>query len=326
MKTEKRSRFRAESRGESFRLTPIDVEVLALLQRYRYLPSNYIAALLALKGDYYKDILHKLRHRAGLIDCPPASWAAVNARYRPAVYCLTDNGAQALKHLSLYAPRPKTGHEFNHELGVCLIRASFEIGAREHGLQLITAEDILDHPNCPAHTRHQKNPWPVPVSFDWTFDGRKTRVEQVVKTDGEFFALARPHAGGRTTLAFPGFEFDRRTEPLEPADYERPSIKKKILAFRAIAGQAIYRSRFGLPNAIIPFITTNEYHMRSMMKVVEVISNGHGSKLFIFKSLPNFSAFESFPPPTGHMLTASWHRVGHPPFDILEELGIRNQK
>lgn len=325
MKTERRSRFRAESRGEPYRLTQTDVDVLALLQRYRYLPSTYVAALLGLEGDYYKDILHKLRHKAGLIDCPPASWAAVNARYRPAVYGLTDKGASALKLRGLYVPRLKSGHEFNHELGVCLIRASFEIGARQHGLQLIPAEDILNHPNCPTHTRHQTSPWTVPVAFDWTFDGSKMRVEHTVKTDGEFFALARPHANGRTTLAFPGFEFDRRTEPLEPADYERPSIKKKILAFRAIASQGIYRSRFGLPNAIVPFITVNEVHLRSMMRVVESVSNGHGSKLFIFKSLPNFAAFESFPPPTGHMLTTPWQRVGHSPYEILKELGASNK-
>ena len=322
MQTTKRSRFRAESRGESYLVTQVDIDVLQLLQRYRYLPSNYVAALLGLKGDYYKDVLHKLRHKAGLIDCPAASWSAANARYRPAVYCLTDKGAQLLKVRRFHAPHAKTGSEFNHELGVCLIRASFELGSREHGLQLITADDILNHSNCPAQTRSQKNPWAVPVVFDWTFDGHKTRVEHVVKTDGEFFALARPHDAGRTTLAFPGFEFDRRTEPLEPADYERPSIKKKIIAFRAIAGQGIYKSRFGLPNAIIPFVTTNEFHMRSMMKVVEGISNGHGSKLFIFKSLPNFAAFESFPPPTGHMLTTPWQRAGHPPYDILKELGV----
>jgi hypothetical protein len=321
MKPERRSRFRAESRGEPYRLTPTDMSVLTLLQRYRYLPSTYIAALLSLEGDYYKDILHKLRHRAGLIDCPAPSWAAANARYRPAVYCLTDRGSQALKAARLYAPHPKTGHEFNHELGVCLIRASFELGVQEHCLQLITADDILAHPSCPPHTRNHKTPWAIPVSFDWSFEGRMTRVEHTVKTDGEFFALARPHEQGRTTLAFPGFEFDRRTEPLEPADYERPSIKKKILAFRAIASQGLYRSRFGLPNAIIPFVTVNEVHLRSMMKVVEVISNGHGSKLFIFKNLPNFAAFENFPPPTGHMLTTPWQRVGHAPYSILQELG-----
>lgn len=317
----RRSRFRAESRGEPYRITESDLAVLQLLQRYRYLPSNYIAALLGRQGSYHQDMLHKLRHRAGLIDCPAASWAAANARYRPAVYALTPRGAAELRARGLYAPRPKTGHEFNHELGVCLIRASFELGAREQGLTLIGPDEILDHPNCPSATRRLAEPWSLPVSFDWTFKGERTHIEHVVKTDGEFFVLAKPHDGGRTTLAFPGFEFDRRTEPLEPADYERPSIKKKIMAFRAIASQGLYRLRYGLPNALILFVTVNAAHMRSMMRVVETVSNGHGSKLFLFKCLPNFAGVESFPPPTGHMLSEPWHRVGHPPYSILAELG-----
>lgn len=319
MQRTRRSRFRPAPSGRSYRITGADLEMLQLLQRYRYLPSTYVAALLGLKGEYYKDRLTKLRHEAGSIDCPAASWAAANARYRPAVYALTKKGEQVLKVRGLYRPAPKTGNEFNHELGVCLIRASFEIGAGEHGLQLISDEDILNHAACPPETRRLPEPWAIPVTFEW--QGRSTHLEHVVKSDGEFFVLARPHAQGRTTLAFPGFEFDRRTEPLEPRDYERSSIKKKLLAFRAIASQGLYRSRFGLPNALIPFVTVNEHHMRSMMRLLEGITEGRGSKLFLFKCLPNFAAFESFPPPNGHMLSEPWERAGCPAFSILRGLG-----
>jgi len=311
-----RSRFKVTPTGRPFRVTVNDIRILQLLQRYRYLPSNYIAALLGWRGEYYKDILTKLRHEAGLVDCPNSSWAAANARYRPAVYALTAKGERFLKERGLFVPRPKTGSEFNHELMVCLIRASFELGAQQHGLELISAADILQHRNCPKETRFHKSPWRVPVSFQYD----RHQVDQFVESDGEFFGLAHRQNGERTAILFPGFEADRRTEPLGPEDYDRPSIKKKFIAYREIARQRLYQSRYGLPSAIIPFITINEAHKRAMMRVVEKLTEGKGSKLFIFKSTSNFASFENFPLPTGHMVTEPWERAGHPPYDILQDL------
>jgi hypothetical protein len=317
MEQTKRSRFIATPTGKRFIISERDVDILTLLQRYRYLPSNYIAALLGVEyrpGAPIKDNLTKLRHEAGLIDCPNPSWAAANARYRPAVYALTKKGEAELKTRGVYVRRPKTGHEFNHELMVCLVQASFELGAREHGLTLITAQDILDHPNCPRDKRFEKEAWRVPVSF--AYDGH--RVEQHVESDGEFFGLANAQ---RDTLFFPGFEADRRTEPLEPEDYHRPSIKKKLIAYRELARQKTYKTRYGLPSALIAFVTINEAHKKSLMRVVDKLTDGHGSTLFLFKSIPNFASFENFPPPTGHMVREPWQRVGHPDFSILKELG-----
>jgi hypothetical protein len=316
METTKRSRFKATPTGRAIRITEYDIAIVLLLQRYRYLPSTYIAALLKLKtgnGAHFKKALTKLRHEAGLIDCPNPSWAAANARYRPAVYGLTKKGEALLKERGLYVPRPKTGHEFNHELMVCLIQASFELGARKHGLRIISAQDILDNERCPRSTRFEKHPWRLPVSF--LYDGHP--VDQFVECDGDFFGLANSEGD---TLFFPGFEADRRTEPLEPEDYDRPSIKKKLIAYRELARQRTYKQRYGLPTAVIAFVTINEQHKRSLMRVVDKITDGHGSKLFLFKSMPNFASFENFPPPTGHMLSEPWQRVGHPDFDILKEL------
>lgn len=316
----KRSRFVAQSSGRAVRITPYVLSVLELLQRFRYLPSTYIHALIGGGETYYKDVLTRLFHER-YIGRPAASWAAANARYRPAVYELLEKGEQALKEHGRWRRRLKTGNSFPHELMVCLIQASFELGSREHGLQLIKAQDILDHPKCPLHTRHAKHPWAIPISFNYN-NGRETRyIEQFVETDGEFFGLARVHAAGRTTIIFPGFEADRRTEPLEPEAYERSSIKKKLLALRKIASSGVYQSRFGMPNAIVPFVTINETHMRSIMQVVERITDGKGSKLFLFRSLPSFATFEHFPPATGHMISEPWLRVGHSPYHILKELG-----
>ena len=320
MDAKKRSRFDNSVVGGAYRVTDYDLRILQLLNRYRYLPSTYVAALLQLDGRWFKYALSKLRHRAGLVECPPASWAAANARYRPAVYALTPKGEDVLKERGLYVDHPKTGHEFNHELGACLIRASFEIGARELGLQYRGPRDILAHPDCPAATRRERSPFSIPVKFKWTNGEHTELVEQNIETDGEFFVLT-----GDASLVIPGFEFDRRTETLRPSSHARSSIRKKFLALREVLRQGIYQSRFGFPRAsqVVPFVTISDTHLRSMMELLSEETGGNGSALFIFKSIPNFAAFETFPPPTGHMVAEDWWRVGRngpERFNILEIL------
>src|SRR5262249_7210460 len=156
--------FAAQSSGREVRITPYVLSVLELLQRYRYLPSTYVHALVGGGETYYKDALTRLFHER-YIGRPAASWAAANARYRPAVCELLEKGEEALKLHGRYRRRLKTGNSFPHELMVCLVQASFELGAREHRLQMISSQDILDHPKCPPHTRHATHPWAIPISF-----------------------------------------------------------------------------------------------------------------------------------------------------------------
>jgi hypothetical protein len=54
-----------------------------------------------------------------------------------------------------------------------------------------------------------------------------------------------------------------------------------------------------------------------MMEVLKRITGGNGSKIFLFKTFPAFTSFEKPHPPSGHMLTDDWQRVGYPPFNFL---------
>jgi hypothetical protein len=82
-----------------------------------------------------------------------------------------------------------------------------------------------------------------------------------------------------------------------------------------IAREGIHRSHFGFPNFFIPFITTSEPRMRSMMQLVERLTDGRGSKILLFKTFPSFTSAERAPA-NGHMLTAPWKRVGFPPLSL----------
>ena len=119
-------------------------------------------------------------------------------------------------------------------------------------------------------------------------------------------------------LFFPGIEADCGTEPIEASDFERSPILRKFAAYRAAVDQDLHRTHFGFPNFFVPVVTTNTTRMESMMKLLERMTAGRGSKTFLFTTFPVFNAFEKPPPAGGHMLTRRWHRVGFEPFSLKD--------
>jgi len=131
--------------------------------------------------------------------------------------------------------------------------------------------------------------------------------------DAQPFGLERTIDGQRSYLFCPGIEADCGTEPIDAGDPDRSAIVKKFAAYLAITEQGIHRSHFGFPNFFVPFITTGAARMESMLKAVDRLTAGRGSKLLLFKAVPSFTSREGPPPPTGHMLTEPWCRARFPP-------------
>ena len=152
----------------------------------------------------------------------------------------------------------------------------------------------------------------IPVSY--SFRG-EIRSDQII-ADARPFGLERMIDGKRSFLFFPGIEADCGTEPVDAADPERSSIAKKFAAYLAIAEQGIHRSHFGFPNFFVPFITTTSARLNSMMALVERLTGRQGSKILLFKTFPSLTSADRPPPAGGHMLTAPWQRVGHPPLAL----------
>jgi hypothetical protein len=322
----KRSRFTLEPKGQSFRITRNDLEILDLLQTYKYLPSTYIIALLdAPCVQYIKNRLTILRHEAKVLDVPASSWHAANARYRPAVYQLTEKGREVLKTHGRYRTYYPTSEEFKHEFGVCITEASFAIGAKRHPiLAMHDHEAILNSKFCPASTRQSKTPFKIPISFNYHYTvagkARHKPLDTFVKHDGKPLGFTnREHP--KAQIFFPGIEFDRHTESLDPTDYNAASIQRHIQSARALAAEDGYATRYGIPNTFIPWVTISEARMHSIMGELEKATNGKGSKMFLFTTIPDFASFENFPPADGSMLTRQWKRVGFPNLDILSQLG-----
>jgi hypothetical protein len=302
--------------GEAVAVYPTDrdIAIFKLLTSYRYLPSDYIHAFV---GGSFK----ALSRRLNVLSRKPNLYLArphqqrdnANANHRPLIYELDERGSRTLRERGL-SFLPKSYHRnFAHELMVAQITASIELGTRgSSNSRLISWPEILASTNTPKATRESQAPASMPVSF---LVGERPHAINLI-ADARPFGLERVIDGNLSYLFFPGIEADCGTEPLDTNDFERSSIARKLAAYTAVAEQHIYRSHFGFPNFFVPIITTTDTRMGSMMRLLEKVTGGRGSKMFLFKTFPAFTSSEKQPKAGGHMLTDPWRRVGFEPFSF----------
>jgi hypothetical protein len=292
--------------------TDRDIEIFKLLTRYRYLPSDYIHAFIGGSMKALSRRLNFLSRKPNLyLARPHQQRDNADANYRRLIYELDERGSRVLRERGL-SFLPKSYHRnFAHELMVTQIMASVELGTKENkNIRHITWPEILASEKTPKGTRESHTSASIPVSF--SVHGERYSI--AVTADACPFGLERTIDGKRTYLFFPGIEADCATEPIETSDFERSSIYRKFAAYIAVAEQGIHRSHFGFPNFFVPIITTTTVRMQSIMRLLDRITEGQGSKMFLFKSFPTLTSFEKPPKPGGHMLTEPWQRVSFPPF------------
>jgi hypothetical protein len=307
-----------------------DIDLFLLLQEFPYLPLPYIGELLGHSKKIYdqgenqtirypslRARLSRLRKDGGYLRCPEQSWRAANSRYRPAVYALTDKAKEELKQRGLSRQSLKLSNEFAHDLGACLVSASFKLGVRDDpALRLINAAEIIEHPACPPTTREAIEPFVMPVSYQH----RNVRIEGHREHDWPPFGVALKLDEGRERkILFAGIEFDRRTEPLETSDVQRASLTRHLLSILALLEYG-YERHFGTGRFFVPIVTIGEVRMRSVIRLLLKLTERKGSKHILFKHVDDFATFANFPAATGHMLTVPWERAGYPPLSVVGAL------
>lgn len=296
-------------------ITERDIERIFLpLTRYRYLPADYIAAIGGSSLDYLVNRLALLARKPNsYVNRPQQQRANASANCRRQIYELSEKGFRLMQERGLVRQRERAVTNFAHELVTSQLMASVEVGARQSEARLITWNEILDSRSLPDETRRSPKPYQIPVSL--TLDG--TVVATHVAADGMPFGIARSLTGQAAYFFCPGIETDCGTEPIDASDFQRSSLYKKFVLYLAIEAQGIHRAHFGFPNLYVPVITTNAARLASMMRLLERITDGRGSKNILFRTFPAFTSPEKPPTPSGHMLTEDWQRVGHPPFNFL---------
>ena len=290
--------------------TERDVEIFRLLDRFRYLPSDYIHAFVGGSEKALSHRLNLLSRKPNLyLSRPQQQRQCADANYRRLIYQLDERGSRFLRERGFPASIRGYHRNFPHELLVAQITASIELGVREStNIRLITWGEIAARESTTLSTRRSERPNAIPVSYSLRGEHRS----EYVVADARPFGLERVIDSRRSYLFFPGIEADCGTEPIDARDADRSSIAKKFAAYMAIAHRGIHRSHFGFPNFFVPFVTNGAARMDSMMQALDRLTNGQGSKIILFKHVPGFASSEKPLPAGGHMLSLPWRRVGFP--------------
>lgn len=306
----RRSRLHRKATGKPLALSPRDIEVFKLLNRYRYLRSTFIHAFV---GGYKVALIKRLGtlYHDGYLNRPKQQWQVINARYMPAVYELGRKGEQALHTLGI-ALNNMPSQQFSHALMICDILGSIELGIKaDPRLRLISWDEIVA--KLPAATKAQRNPLEVACNISFTFPRSKTthRLSKPLIPNAVFGIEYRLSKSFR----FFALEADRNNEPVLRNNLSQTSYLRKILQYREIAKGA-YKSHWGLPNLLVLNVTTSQRHMTNIIKLVNDLTGSKGASYLLFKTMPSLASLERAPLPDALMLTNPWERAGHSSLEI----------
>ena len=179
---------------------------------------------------------------------------------------------------------PSRIYRLAHDHLVCDLLIDIEIGARRAGAAFRTHIDLMT--GAPTSTRAEKRPMRLPVTLD-----RRTFIEP-----DALFAI------GHRVFAV---EADRGTESITKV------IVPKFLAYREIVAAGVIDDWFGIDNLTVLFVTPSDARLRSMMTALARIARNGRSVMFGFRAEPGMHDFLRAAPPSGHLFTAPWQRVGH---------------
>jgi hypothetical protein len=191
---------------------------------------------------------------------------------------------------------------------VCDILASIELAARGvPGLRFVSCDEILA--KAPETTRNSPAPPQFSVSIAHEFaGGRHENMDLRLAPDG-LFGLEYTQ-GVTKSYRFFALEADRGTMPTARDNLRQSSILRKILGYREVLENRLYKIRLGVPNLVVLTVTLTETHARNIGALTREISGGW-SRAFLVKTIPAGSR-----EPCPDLLLAPWARPSGEKFDI----------
>lgn len=282
--------------GKKVRLTANDQQILNLLGLYRWLPSNYIVALLGRSAQTTRWRLADLRkEHPHYITCPDGSWGH-NRAYQPAVYGLTEVGEQHTDY------RVKAGNAIKHDLLTCIIMALMEMEARKHDL---VVEDWNTLRNKPHVTTSD---WRLPLR---TFNEKGQ--QRILEPDWPPRTI-----GTKPRFYLYGVEVDRNTESVTGEAHK--TLEKMFRDYFDILDSQVYKT-LGIPRFLIVIVATNPNRLQLMMKTCKSVANGRSTANFIFTVQPDIlTPTYDFPKPDeGDFLSRNWLTLDGT-FNFLDKL------
>jgi hypothetical protein len=256
-------------------------EILGILKRRHYARSNFLINLLdGSKQNRIRDI--------GFL----AAKGAIR-RHSPNGDGVIENAYPHYFH-RIYSLSSRK-NKFNwHQVMVDDLMLSIEAQCKSNGLRFRDQDEITSASlELPTHISHPD-----------TGEVYKQALEpdRLFAIENTYFVL----------------EADRHTEMLWPKTLkDRKSWLRSMLQYRDIFKNQTYKKVWNIPNLLVMAALINETNMRNVMQIVTKLNQAPTSVLFC--AFPELA--DSIKSPTPNLpLLGDWQRVGHPPFNVMEQV------
>ena len=316
---QRRLRYERRSTGKRVAPTERDLVWFRALHQHGPLPSSFLLEFtrdirrndtrsLERLGDLYHQA--STPHGGPYLDRPPAQWTATS-KFERTVYDLTPAAEQALAEHGIIEPsRPASRVLFHHRLMTACITASIELATKRNpALRFIPQQEILERsPNRRAVI-------PCRVSYTSARTGKAHALDGSLVPDA-LFGIEYTTMNGKRYRFFM-VEADRAHEPVRRADLRETSYLRKVLQYREVIGNDIYRKHFGMKSAMLVLtVTTNLRHLNGIMAMVKEAVGAADCPYMLFTVAAEFGDRLRVPDPCDHLLTQPWQRAGLPDLRI----------
>lgn len=311
----RRKRLHPISTGKCVTLQPRDWAWLALIHAHGALASSFL--LEATKHTHANKKRAKERltdlfnedntpHGGPYLTRPPQQFLTLDSRYNQLVYDLAPAGERALKEAGLLRAKDRSGGgPWLHQFMVSSITASIRLAADlSDDIVYIPQDDILERAGAELS-------WPV----TFTDPVSKRTVTKDLKPDALFGLDYKTSAGSR--FRFFAVEADRATEPLTSTNFNRKSVVRNLLQYRAYVAGGAYKQHLQLSSPLLVLnVTSDPARQDRMIELIEKLSPS-GNPYMLFQTWEAFGAPFRPPKPSSIFLEGTWQRAVSMPFYIL---------
>ena len=255
----------------SIQLTELDLIIIQLIHRHRFLRFDQLHRLLGGSAQQLSRRLQRLYH-AGYLERPRAQLEYYHRHgNQPIAYGL---GNKAGSLLDLQPPewgeknRAVGRMYLAHALLVSEFMVSLELACRRHGIRLLYEDELG---------------LPVPHPLQWRVklrDGTKLGA-----VPDRVFALEYPDSAGQMQRAYFFLEADRGTMPVIRRNLTQTSIYRKLLAYEATWTNKVHQRHLGIPRFRVLTVTPSSDRVQSMLAACAQLQRGHGLFLFADQSV-----------------------------------------
>ena len=255
----------------SIQLTELDLIIIQLIHRHRFLRFDQLHRLLGGSAQQLSRRLQRLYH-AGYLERPRAQLEYYHRHgNQPIAYGL---GNKAGSLLDLQPPewgeknRAVGRMYLAHALLVSEFMVSLELACRRHGIRLLYEDELG---------------LPVPHPLQWRVklrDGTKLGA-----VPDRVFALEYPDSAGQMQRAYFFLEADRGTMPVIRRNLTQTSIYRKLLAYEATWTNKVHQRHLGIPRFRVLTVTPSADRVQSMLAACAQLQRGHGLFLFADQSV-----------------------------------------